>query len=225
MQWLSVSIVSVSFVVLATACSSSNIYDPSLTLPARPLHAREMQVQGALGALPQTRPDAVSSAYGYGGSGTARFAPAEWLTLQGRYWGATSGDGYGSGVSASALIRLDTATTGWRFVLVPSFGWTFVDNNAEGQGGSLTAGAWLPPLGDLRPYIGVGGAYGWNGDTYADDPRSRSGWGVLLNTGTHVMFTDAFSLVAEVTTVAQVNEFDTIAHLIFSPVIGVSYAW
>jgi hypothetical protein len=208
------------------SCSTSNVYDASLTLPGKPLASRQMQVQAAGGFLPQTRPAEAQQALSVGASGTVRFAPASWLTLQGRYWIADAAfdEGVATGFSTSAHIRLDDREEGWRFALVPTFGWTVggSKNNyaIEGNGVSLILASWLPSFDAMKPYVGIGPAVGWN-----DMDDNKNGWGGIVNVGTHYMITNELSLLAELTTVAQVNRYDGIAHLLFSPIVGVSYVW
>lgn len=212
--------------LLAIGCSTSNVYDPSLALPAQPLSSRQMQASVSAGMLPQTRPEAASQAISVGASGTVRFAPASWLTLQGRYWVADAAyaEGVATGISTSAIIRLDGKEEGWRWSLLPTYAWTFggsASNYAlEGQGGALMVAAWLPAMGDWRPYAGMGPAYGWN-----ELDGERHGWAGILNVGTHYMLGTEFSVYAELTTIGQVNHYDGIAHLLFSPILGVAYAF
>ncbi len=214
-------------VALLCSCSTSNVYDASLTLPGKPLGSMQGQVQVAGGFLPQTRPEAAQQALSIGGSGTIRFAPFSWLTLQGRYWIADAAydEGVARGYSTSVHIRLDGKEEGWRFSIVPSFGWTVGKSSGdnyyvEGQGASLVLASWLPSVDSFRPYAGIGPAVGWN---YSE--TDKNGWGAILNLGTHYMITSEFSVLAEVTTIAQVNRYDEIAHLLFSPIIGVSYVF
>lgn len=209
--------------VLAIAsCSSSNVYDPSLTLPSSPLSSRQMQATGTLGAFPHTRPQAEGAIVSAGASGTVRFAPTSWLTLQGRGWIANlTGDNTLSGLSVSALIRLDNKNDGLRWVVVPTYGWSFSGNIVEGRGTSLILGAWLPQLDQVQPYVGIGGAYGW----HPSNSGTYEGWGAIANTGMHYRITQEFSILAELTTVVQINRFDNVTHVIASPVFGLSYQW
>ncbi|MBS1560948.1 MAG: hypothetical protein JSS89_05040 [Bacteroidetes bacterium] len=214
-------------VALLCSCSTSNVYDASLTLPGKPLGSMQGQVQVAGGFFPQTRPEAAQQALSIGGSGTIRFAPFSWLTLQGRFWAADAAydEGVAMGYSASAHIRLDSREEGWRFSMVPSFGWTGGRSDGEsyyleGRGASLILASWLPSVESFRPYVGIGPAFGWN-----DMEDNKNGWGGILNLGTHYMITNEFSVLAELTTIAQVNRYEEIAHLLFSPIIGVSYVF
>lgn len=213
--------------VALCSCSTSNVYDASLTLPGKPLNSMQGQVQVTGGFMPQTRPEAAQQALSIGGSGTIRFAPLSWLTLQGRYWiaDAAYNEGVAMGYSTSAHIRLDGKEEGWRFSIVPSFGWTVGRSSGdnyyvEGQGASLVLASLLPTIDSFRPYAGIGPAVGWN---YSE--TDKNGWAAILNLGTHYMITNEFSVLAELTTIAQVNRYDRIAHLLFSPIVGVSYAW
>jgi len=214
-------------VALLCSCSTSNVYDASLTLPGKPLGSMQGQVLVTGGFIPQTRPEAAQQALSIGGSGTIRFAPFSFLTLQGRYWVADAAydEGVAMGYSTSAHIRLDGKEEGWRFSLVPSFAWTVGRSTGEsyyveGYGASFILASWLPSVDSFRPYAGIGPAFGWK---YAE--IDNNGWAGIFNLGTHYMITDEFSVLAELTTIAQVNRYDEIAHLLFSPIVGVSYAW
>lgn len=196
-----------------------------------------MQVQLTGGFFPQTRPEAADQAISAGVSGTLRIAPASWLTIQGRYWAADAAynEGLSQGISTSAIIRLDSDTSGVRWSVVPTFGLTTnKDFTLEGKGASLILAAWLPASELFQPYVGVGPAYGWSPTNYnsttattnADGMNDqRNGWAAILNIGTHCTLVDNLSVVGELSTVCQVNLYDGRAHIIFSPIIGVAYAF
>ncbi|HLP29362.1 MAG TPA: hypothetical protein VK147_12035 [Candidatus Didemnitutus sp.] len=227
-----------AFILVAVVgCSTSNVYDPSLTLPASPLKHRQMQLQATGGFYPQTRPREADQALSLGFSGTMRIAATPWLTLQGRYWAAdaASGDGLSQGISVSSIVRLDSDSTGFRWSIVPSFGWSTNQSfELEGKGTSLILAAWLPSTEMFQPYVGIGPAYGWSpesssytntGTDSTITDGSRNGWGAILNVGTHCNIVGDLSVVGELTTVLQVNLYDGVAHIIFSPIIGIAYAF
>jgi len=186
-----------------------------------------MQVQVTGGFFPQTRPKEADQALSGGFSGTLRIAPVPWLTLQGRYCAAdaATGGGFSQGISTSAIIRLDSDTTGFRWSVVPTFGWSTNQSfELEGKGASLILAAWLPATDMWQPYVGFGPAYGWSPSSN-DSDVGRNGWAAILNIGTHCNIVGNLSVVGELSTVYQVNLFDGIAHIIFSPILGVAYAF
>lgn len=215
--------------ILAIAgCAPSLVYNPAVSLPARPLVKEQGEVVGTLGFLPETRPQGSASNVHVspGGALTLRYAFSNRLTLGVSAWTDMEDffDGYfRGGIGAEALFPImgggDADPNGMRMALMPKTAVLFDGGSVEGGGFALPVALWLPKTDLFASYAALGPAVGYRDLSTAP---AQWGYGLIGNIGTSIVFNPSIRIYAEVAGIVQVNVYDKITHGILAPSVGLA---
>ena len=202
--------------VFTTGFHQSLVYSPSANLPPRPLKKWDVQFLSGIGMFPETRPFEVSSRTAVGGEITIRLALSDYFTMQAKGWIDLSGHFLynRSGISVSSLIMFNDDKSLYRVGIMPTGAILFSGRLLQGFGSALPICLWFPEYKANNFYISCGPGFGTRGLAVGE---KEWGWGILLNVGTSILFSDNFTLNFEISSIVQKNEYENLTHFILSP--------
>lgn len=211
--------------LFASGCASSLVYNPSVNLPARPLHKEQGEALLNLSILPETRPHMTENDVAAGGAFTFRYGFSNTLTLGASGWAdlRDMADGvFRGGFGAEGIIALNDEKSRPRFALMPRGAALFDGSSVEGGGFAFPVALWLPTSGIFTTYAAIGPAIGFR-DLSAD--RAEWGYGMIGNLGSAIQLAQSLRANVEIVGVIQVNRYDNITHGIFAPSIGLGWSF
>lgn len=204
------------FSSLLYGCSS--VYNTSIQLPAEPLKAKEVQVCGELGMLPEAVPAKSGKHSIFSGGVLLRYAPTDDFFLDGRLYttlnGALDLTSEPSGAGAGINFILNDINSDYVYGLRLSYerAWTFWD---DGDGFGLQLFSWLPSFYSIRPYAAIGSAFAISDDGFV-------GFGVFGNIGLSYELMEKVNLNIELSPIMQVNTHNHITHGVYTASAGIS---
>lgn len=206
---------------ILTGCVPSLVYSPSINLPPKPLEKEDVQVLGGVGYFPETQPDRVDSKMSFGGETTIRYAFSNSYSMQIKGWYDFSNNGDESrwGLSLAGIVVFNDSSK-YRFGLIPIFAAAVADNSVEGGGCYIPVTLWINHLDPINFYAATGPVIGIRD---ISDDNNQWGWGLILNAGCCIFFSNNITLNLEFAFVKQVNEYKSKQDYFFSPSINVGY--
>jgi len=216
-----IRIIILLFVSSLSGCVPSLVYSPSINLPPKPLQEEEAQILAGVGYFPETQPDKVSSNMAFGGEATLRYAFSNSYTMQIESWVDFSNNTYDSrwGLSLAGIIIFNDSSN-FRFGLMPIFAAALAGNSLEGGGSYLPVTFWFNYLDPINFYAAIGPVVGIRDIT---DDNNQWGWGIILNAGCGILFSNDVTVNLEFAVVNQVNEYKHIQDYFFAPSLNIGY--
>ncbi|MBI5215611.1 MAG: hypothetical protein HY960_07635 [Ignavibacteriae bacterium] len=214
-----------AIVLMVAGCAPSFVYSPSLDLPAKSVGKNNIQLNYGFIGLPETRPDDAGQKISWGTQGTARFGFSNSISGQLRIWKDGSDNvakGRG-GLSFGAIFMLNDSTSATRIGLGSIEGFVWDEKEVGGGGGMVPVIFWFPPSNHVSVYAAIGPAIGIR-NLYASESKKHSSWGlgIITNAGVALYGVSVFQINAEMTGIFQLNNYDSVGHLILSPSISLS---
>ncbi len=204
-----------------TGCVPSLVYSPSINLPPKPLQKDEAQILGGVGYFPETQPDRVSNKMAFGGEATLRYGFSNSYSMQIEGWYDFSSNVEESrwGLSLAGIIAFNDSSN-YRFGLMPIFAAALADNSVEGGGCYIPVTFWFNQFDPINFYAAIGPVVGIRDIT---DENNQWGWGIILNAGCSILFSNNVTMNLEFAFIKQVNEYKNIQDYFLSPSINIGY--
>lgn len=218
-----IQIIFIIIVSTLSGCVPSLVYSPSVNLPPKPLQEEEAQILAGVGYFPETQPDRVSNNMAFGGEATLRYAFSNTYTMQIESWVDFSNNTYDGrwGLSLAGIIVFNDSSN-FRFGLMPIFAAAFADNSLEGGGCYIPVTFWFTELDPINFYAATGPVVGIRDIT---DDNNQWGWGIIMNLGCGVLFSNNITLNLEFAFIKQVNEYKHIQDYFVSPSLNLGYVF
>ncbi len=214
---------------MLASCSKSMVYSPSINLPNEILKEEEFDFQAGFEAMPEARPEKLKGSQttiglngqiGYGINDKFNMSAKVWLELKQREGSVRSG----LSLNWQFISVLDENK---RIIILPRIGISESGFFDFGYGIGSSAIYHHSLNGKIGYYAGIGGVWGFlhlhkdlndNGEK-----KIPMGFGVLGNIGLSWEMIYGIRLNFEINPIYQINTFDEIEQVIFSPQIGVGY--
>jgi hypothetical protein len=214
---------------LLTSCSKSYVYSPSINLTNQPIKAKEVDIQGGVELLPETRPGelkgnqttlGLSGQLSYGFSNRFNLTIKGWADLEGRQ----SLIRYGYSLNGQFI---KTISEGKRVIFLPRIGIALSGSNIGGYGLGTSVVYQNSINQKLSWYGGAGFLWGYR---YLDKITNREnekkipmGFGIIGNLGIGWQVFSDMRLNCEISPIYQINTFDGNTQILLSPSIGVGF--
>jgi hypothetical protein len=221
--------------LLIASCSQSVLYNPAISLPVKPLNERELQVQGSLGFLPETRPELLTGnpftyagcfQVGYGFSNKFAMNLSGWQDFEYREFSSPDVYRLRYGFSISGLMSKPVSEK-QSLIYIPRVGVAFNNRMISGYGLGFSTGLHHKVNDKLGIYGAAGVVYGFEqmGKIENDEKelKSPSGLGIILNLGLSGVIYKNFSINFELSPIYSMNFFDNKRHFVASPQLGIAY--
>jgi|GEM_PF-1071557 len=214
---------------LSTSCSKSLVYSPSINLANQPLREKEIDLQGGVELLPETRPEVLQgnqTTLGISGQLSYGFSDKFNLTLKG--WADIEGreNLVRSGYSLNGYF-LKTIGEDSRVIMLPRLGIALNANEISGYGLGTSVLYQKAINQNLSWYGGVGLLWGFRyleKETNSEnEEKLPMGLGIVGNLGLGWQLSNAIRLNFELNPVYQINTFDKNTQILLSPSIGIGY--
>lgn len=212
--------------ILVSSCAKSLTYSPSLNLPNQPLKKKEVDLQAGLELLPESKPDEINASNSIGFHGTFSYGFSEKFNVSLKGWvdtGANS-EGMRPGLSLTGqFIRQINPTS--KLLIIPrigtaDMGWGYGLSNSVVYHKSQTR--------KFNWYSGLGvgwGFYKLEKFSYNSNkaPEYPFGYIIMSHLGIGYNLSSSLRLNCELNPIYQINPFDEVNHLLFSPSVGLGY--
>lgn len=205
-----------------TSCTSSLVYSPTINLPTEPLKQHQVEANGGILYLPETRPHRADRNMSFGFDGLLRYGLTDRVSLQAKGWRALKdlrGDSR-SGFSLGSLVTLSAPSSTWQYGLIGQGGFVLWNSDIEGGGGSLSVVTWAPQFHSMKPYAGLGFIVGRRNSNSGNSDSFEWGWAITNNLGLNTTFSKHFGLNIELVTLYTKNEYDNYTKFLISPSLG-----
>lgn len=223
------TIVLLTIALTLSACTRSLVYSPSLNLPAKIMKQKEIDLQGGIELLPETRREENSGrtavmggvlqiGYGFGNNFN--------LTLKGCADLQDKENVLRSGYTLTAQF-ITTINSEERLILMPRVGLALGGSDIDGKGAGFSAVYHKNFNSLLSGYAGAGLLWGFN--TLEEQLNSQNemkvpmGFGFMATAGFSWEFAEGLRMNAEVSPIYQVNSFDNTNYFVVSPHLGIGY--
>lgn len=215
--------------LVLTGCSSSMVFSPAVNLPVKTLAKSQVDVQGSVELLPETRPSVInqnvspggSLLIGYGLSGKTAVYAKGWLDFSKRGSKATR-----SGFSLNVVTQLKQFSPALKLLLIPKAGMALDGKYNGGYGLEIPLVLHYTYQQKAAFYGGFGfmyGLYDFNKVVVENEEKLRSGYAITNHLGAAAFVHKALRVNVELTTLFMHNQFEKKNNLIFSPSIGIGY--
>jgi len=212
-----------------TGCSRSLVYSPSINLTNKTLKAKEVDLQGGVELMPETRPIALlgnQTTLGLNGQLSYGFSDKFNLTIKG--WVDVEGreNLYRSGYSLAGQF-VKTISEDSRLIVLPRIGIGLSGNIISGYGLGTSAIYQKSINQNLSWYGGAGLLWGFRylgTDLNAqNEEKIPMGIGLMGSMGVGWQLSDGLRLNCEINPIYQINTFDENSQILVSPSIGLGY--
>lgn len=214
---------------ILTSCSNSLVYSPSINLPNKPLKEKEIDLQGGLELLAETRPEelqgnqttlGLGGQLSYGFSNKFNLSLKGWADIEGRENSIRSG----YALNGQFIKLIDEES---RIITIPRLGIVLDGNEISGYGIG-TSILYQKSISKIFSwYGGVGLLWGFRDldkeKNYNDKEKLPMGFGILGNLGIGCQLLNTIRLNLEINPIYQINTFDENSQMLFSPTIGIGY--
>lgn len=225
------NIIIILLIGLLTSCSKSLVYSPSINLPNQPLKEKEIDIQGGVELLPETRPEELQgNLTTFGMSGQLSYGFTEKFNLSVKGWGDLEGrestirSGYS--LNGQFIKPLDENEDN-RIIFLPRIGIALNGNDIAGYGLGVSA-IYQQTINEKLSWYGGAGLF-W-GFRYLEkelnlnnEEKMPAGFGVIGNVGIGWQLSNNIRLNCEISPIYQINTFDENSQLMFSPTFGIAY--
>ncbi|MEZ4985970.1 MAG: hypothetical protein R2795_13200 [Saprospiraceae bacterium] len=210
---------------------SSLLYSPSLNLTNQPIQEKQIDMQGGVELLPETRmlnatfPDNLQ----LGWSGGLRYGFGKQFNMGFKAWGEFSPRQTllrGGGSIDAQFLRIISPQT--RLILLPRVGIALNGNSIAGYGLSASAIYQREVSDHFSWYGGIGAVWGVKDFTQeqniANELKMPMGAGVVGNLGIGWQLTNGLRANIELNPILQLNTFDNRQQFLLAPSVGVGYS-
>lgn len=233
----------ISGLMFSQSCRPTQIYNPSLNLPSKPLEKGDISISGNVLLAPESRPDRSvdQSKVSPAGNVSVVLALTDQIAIQaeGLLDLSESYNAERGGVAFSMFINLNQkdkdSPVSW--VLIPKYGFAMesklIGNGLQvpGYGFSLSLAGWMKTNSlRFKPYFGVSTIYGfadWDHEKLASqatgDNRIRSGFAFGLHGGLNYELNKWANLSVELPIIYQYNYFEGSHYIIPVPSLGIKF--
>ncbi|HMQ85166.1 MAG TPA: hypothetical protein PKA00_19810 [Saprospiraceae bacterium] len=214
---------------LLTGCSRSLVYSPSINLSNKPLKEKEIDFQGGVELLPETRPEelqgnqttlGLSGQLSYGFSDKFNLTIKGWADIEGRESLIRSGYSL-NGQLIKILSERD------RVIIIPRTGIALNGNEITGYGLGTSVIYQNTINQKLSWYGGAGLLWGFRyleKETNKDnEEKIPMGFGIVGNLGLGWQLSNDLRINCELNPVYQINTFDNNSQILLAPTIGIGY--
>ena len=214
-----------------TSCSKSLVYSPSINLTNQLIKEKEIDIQGGIELLPETRPAELQgnqTTFGLSGQISYGFSAKFNLTIKG--WADTEGresltrSGYS--LNGQLIKKLSERN---RLIILPRIGIALNGNEIAGYGLGASMIYQNSISQKLSWYGGTGLLWGFR---YLEKDKNREneekipmGFGIISNLGIGWQISNNIRLNCELSPVYQINTFDGNSQTLLSPSIGIGYTF
>jgi hypothetical protein len=222
--------------VSLSSCATSLIYSPSLGLTKEPLKKGEIDLNGGLLLLPETRPSAVGRNTVLGGEGHIAYGFTNTFALQFKGWADLQINRQRSGFSLAGIKTVDV-TDKSTLLFMPKVGGALSGNSIDGFGVELPVILQFKENANTSFFIGLGGAFGFRGfyklnkngafstGITGENNQYPFGFGALIHSGLIYKLTNNLRLNVELSGIYQLNTFDKQSHFLFAPSFSIGYVF
>lgn len=222
-------VLSLIYFWLATSCSRSAVYSPSLNLPNKTLQKKEIDLQGGFELLPESRPHnlqgnkttlGLNGSITYGFSNKFNLAMKSWIDIDGRSNFVRSG----YALTGQYIIpRSELAS----LIVIPRIGIAAQDTDISGYGIATSIIYHKIVSTSFSTYGGLGFAWGFEDlskrENVFDKEKLPMGFGLISNFGLSWEFSKHMRINIELNPIYQINTFDEQNDFIISPQLGIGY--
>ena len=223
------SVTIILLIVLSTSCSKSLVYSPSVNLTNQPLKEKELDLQGGIEMLPETRPEELKEAQTtFGMSGQLLYGFTDNFSLGIKGWADLEGreNLIRTGFSLNAQFQ-KTIDENNRIIILPRIGMALNGNEISGYGIGTSVIYQNVISQKLSWYGGLGLLWGFRylekDPNYQNEEKIPMGFGFIGNLGLGYQLSNTFRLNCELSPIYQINTFDENSQLLLSPTVGIGY--
>lgn len=214
---------------LFTSCSKSLVYSPSINLINQPLKEKEVDIQGGVELLPETRPEklqgsqitfGMSGQLSYGFTDKFNLSIKGWVDIEDRESVIRSG----YSLNGQFIKTIDERS---RVIILPRIGIALNGNNIAGYGLGTSMIYQNSINQKLSWYGGIGLLWGFRylekELNFENEEKLPMGFGVIGNVGIGWQLSNRIRFNCELNPIYQINTFDKNSQIILSPTIGIGY--
>jgi hypothetical protein len=214
---------------LLSSCSKSLVYSPSINLTNQPIKEKEIDIQGNIELLPETRPEVLrgnQTTLGLGGQLCYGFTDRFNLTIKG--WADIEGRESltRSGYSLNGQF-IKSISENHRLIILPRIGIALNGTDISGYGFGASM-IYQNSINQKLSWYGGGGLI-WGFRYLEKETNSQNeeklpiGFGIVGNLGISWQLSNSIRLNCEINPIYQINTFDENAQILLSPSIGIGY--
>lgn len=216
-------------IVLLSSCAKSLVYSPSVNLTNQPIQEKEIDLQGGVELLPETRPEELEGSqttFGFNGQLSYGFSEKFNLTIKG--WADLEG--------REALIRSGYSLNGQfiktlnerrRIIILPRVGIALNGNDISGYGLGSSVIYQNSINQRFSWYSGAGLLWGFRylekESNSNNEEKLPMGFGIVGNLGLGCQLSSSIRLNCELNPIYQINTFDENSQILLSPSVGIGY--
>jgi hypothetical protein len=219
-----------------SSCATSLVYSPSIGLTAESLKKGEIDLNGGLILLPETRPSSIGRNTVLGGEGHISYGFTDKFALQVKGWVDMQIKNQRSGFSLAG-IKTIKETNNLRLLIMPKVGCALSGNSLDGFGLELPVILQYDENTNASIFIGLGAAFGFRGlyklnknggfatGIMGEDNQYPFGYAGLIHSGLTYKITKNLRLNLEFSSIYQLNIYDKQSHFLLAPNFSIGYVF